>query len=214
MRALLTELIGTFFLVLVVGLATSGDAAFAPIAPLAIGMTLMVMVYAGANASGAHYNPAVSLGLVVTGALPRQRLLGYWGAQFLGAVAAGLLTWKFVGSPASVSPAEDASLLKALVGEAVGTFALVYVVAHTATGRGRAGNSYYGLAIGLTIAAMAFALGPITGGAFNPAVGFGSAIANVITGHGWEPAAWIYLVGPSAGGVVAAGVFKYQESGA
>lgn len=211
MRALVTEAIGTFILVLVVGLSTSDPSA---LAPLAIGGSLMVVVYAGARASGSHYNPAVSLGLMMTGTLPRNRFAGYCTAQMIGAIAASVLTWKFVGSPPAVVPGEGVSLLKAVVGEAIGTFALVYVVIHTVTGKGRAGNSYYGLAIGATVTVMAVAFGGITGGAFNPAVGIGPAIASVLTGHGIEPAWWIYLVGPLAGGALAAVTFQYQESGA
>lgn len=210
MRALLSEAIGTFFLVLVIGLSSVNGW---PIAPLAIGAVLMVMVYAGATTSGAHYNPAISLGLVMTGTLPRERLAGYWTAQFAGAMLATFLAWKFTGVPAVIAPAGNATLIKALVAEAVGTFALVYVVAHVIAGKGRAGNGYYGLAIGATVAAMAAGLGPISGGAFNPAVGFGAAIANAIIGHGWQPESWIYVAGPIGGGAAAASVFRYQNAG-
>lgn len=208
MKALVTEAVGTFFLVLSVGLCVNGGAA---LAPLAIGATLMVMVYAGGRISGGHYNPAVSLGAAVRGALPMGQLLPYWVAQFAGAIVAGLLVWKFTGHPATVAPAESTTALKALLGEAVGTFALVYVVLHTATSKRTEGNSYFGLAIGSTVAAMAVGLGPITGGAFNPAVGLGPAAVELLVTHSAPALAWVYAVGPLAGGAAAAFAFRYQE---
>lgn len=211
MKSLVTEAIGTFFLVLSVGLCVNGDAA---LAPLAVGATLMVMVYAGGRISGGHYNPAVSLGAAIRGALPMGQLVPYWVAQFAGAIVAGLLVWKVTGHPANVAPAELTTPLKAVVGEAVGTFALVYVVLHTATGKGTEGNSYYGLAIGSTIAAMAVGIGPITGGAFNPAVGLGPATVELLVNHALPSLAWVYAVGPLLGGAAAAYAFRYQESAA
>lgn len=209
MKALLTETIGTFFLVLTYGLTVNHDAS---LAALAIGMVLMVMVYAGLPYSGAHYNPAVSLAHVITGALPRGRLAGYVGAQFLGSIVASLLVYKMVGVPTQVEPHPQASLIKVFVGEIVATFALAYVVLHVNTGKGRAGNSYYGLAIGATVAALAVAIGPITGGAFNPALGFGSAISELMIGSGFFSESWLYLAGPFTGAAVAALVFRYQEA--
>jgi len=208
MKALFTEAIGTFFLVLSVGLSVNGGAA---LAPLAIGFTLMIMVYAGGRISGGHYNPAVSLGAMLRGALPGSKLVPYWGAQLVGAVIAGLLVWKFTGHPVHVAPDTQTTVLKALVGEAVATFALVYVVLHTATAKGTEGNSYFGLAIGSTVAVMAVGMGPITGGAFNPAVGLGPAIVELLLGQAASPLAWVYAVGPLAGGAAAAYAFKYQE---
>lgn len=209
MKALVTEMIGTFFLVLVVGLSVNQGA---ELAAISIGFTLMVMVYAGGRISGGHYNPAVSLAATVRGALPSAKLVPYWGAQFAGGVVAGFLVWKFTGFPLHVAPAESTSMLKAVVGEALATFALAYVVLHTATGKGAEGNSYFGLAIGGTVVAFAIALGGITGGAFNPAVGLAPAIVELVLGHSVAPLAWVYAVGPLAGGAAAGFVFKFQES--
>lgn len=209
MKALVTEAIGTFFLVLAIGLTVNAGAALAPIS---IGLTFMAMVYAGGRISGAHYNPAVSLALMLRGTLPGKMLLPYWGAQFVGAIAASFLVWKFTGAPLAVEPAETTTALKAVVGEAVATFALAYVVLHVATGKGTENNSYFGLAIGGTIAALAIAFGGITGGAFNPAVGIGPAIVSLALGQGATSLAWVYAAGPFAGGAVAAYLFKFQES--
>ena len=208
MKALLTEFIGTFFLVLVIGLTVNGGA---ELAPVAIGAALMVMVYAGGRISGAHYNPAVSVALMLRGALPASRLLGYWVAQLAGATVAAYLAWKFTGRPLHVAPADATTALKAVVGEAVATFGLAYVVLHAATGKGTEGNSYFGLAIGFTVAAFAVAFGGITGGAFNPAVGLGPAIVELVV-RGSAPAlAWVYVVGPIGGAAAAAYAFKYQD---
>jgi aquaporin Z len=209
MKALVTELIGTFFLVLSIGLTVNGNEALAPIA---IGFTLMVMVYAGGRLSGAHYNPAVSVAAVLRGALPAAKLLPYWAAQFAGGIVAAFLVWKFTGHALHVAPAESTSVLKALVGEGVATFGLAYVVLHVATGRGTEGNSYFGLAIGGTVAAFAVAFGGITGGAFNPAVGLSPAIVEMALGHAVAPLAWVYAVGPLAGGAAAAFAFKFQDA--
>lgn len=210
MKALLTETIGTFFLVLVVGLSVNGGA---DLAPLAIGFTLMVMVYAGGRISGGHYNPAVSLAAVVRGALPAARLAPYWAAQFVGGIVAGFLVWKFTGHPVQLEPAESTTVLKAIVGEAVATFALAYVVLHTATSKATEGNSYFGLAIGSTIMIFAVALGPITGGAFNPSVGLSPALVGAVLGSGAGAMWWVYAVGPLLGGAAAGYVYKYQVTG-
>lgn len=207
MKALVTELIGTFFLVLVVGLTVNAGA---ELAPLAIGFTLMVMVYAGGRISGGHYNPAVSLAAMIRGALPAVELAKYWAAQLAGGIVAGFLIWKFTGHPLEVTPDELTTPLKAIVGEAVGTFALAYVVLHTATSKATAGNSYFGLAIGSTITIFAVALGPITGGAFNPAVGIAPALVALVLGGGAPAMAWVYAVGPLLGGAAAAYVYRYQ----
>jgi aquaporin Z len=210
MKALLTEAIGTFFLVLAIGLSVNTGA---ELAPVAIGFTLMVMVYAGGRISGAHYNPAVTLAAAIRGALPMGKLGGYWGAQFAGAIAASFLVFKFTGSPLEVAPAEATTMLKAVVGEAAATFALAYVVLHVATSKATEGNSYFGLAIGTTVMVMAIAMGPITGGAFNPAVGVGPAIFRAVMGEGFNAGSLVsYLVGPLLGAAAAAFVFKYQEA--
>lgn len=162
MRKHLVELIGTFFLVLVIAL--SGN-------PLAIGLILMVMVYMGGHISGAHYNPAVSLGAWLSSKLSVVSMITYRIAQMIGALLAVLLAGWLTGVFLTPVPDPDVTQLQAVVVEAVFTFALVLVVLQTAMTKATAGNSYFGLAIGLTIAAAAFAGGPISGGAYNPAVG-------------------------------------------
>jgi len=207
MAKYLTEFIGTFFLVLTIGLAVVGGT---PMAPLAIGSALMIMVYAGGHISGAHYNPAVSLAILLRGKMDSKDLLPYWMAQLTGAVIAAILVQTITGTTFAPTPGAEASTLGALLVEVLYTFALALVVLHVATSKATQGNSYYGLAIGFTIASAAFVGGPISGGAFNPAVGTGPTIIHALLGDGGWSSLWLYLIGPFTGGALAAWVFKAQ----
>jgi len=209
MQKYLTEFIGTFFLVLTVGLTVVGGT---PMAPLAIGCSLMIMVYMGGHVSGGHYNPAVSLGLLLRGRLPASDFGPYVIAQLLGAIAAAWLVLATTGHTFAPEPSTTASGLQALAIEIVFTFALVLVVLNVATHPAVKGNSFYGLAIGFTIVVAAFAGGPISGGAFNPAVGIGSTLFHAMMGSGTWTHLWLYIVGPCAGAVLAAAVQRYQET--
>lgn len=209
MKSYLTEFIGTFFLVLTVCLtAPTGN----PLAPLAIGASLMIMVYMGGHISGGHYNPAVSLAAALRGALPIGRLAPYWLFQVLGAVAAALAARYALGRPFACAPGAGVGAGQALLIEFLYTFALCLVVLHVATSKKTEGNSYYGLAIGFTIVVAAFAGGGISGGAFNPAVGLGPIAVDAALSGGGLSNLWLYLVGPLAGGAAAAMVFKVQEA--
>lgn len=208
MKNLLTEFIGTFFLVLTVGLTVLAQS---PFAPLAIGASLMIMVYMGGHISGGHYNPAVSLSAMMRGALPAGQYVPYVVAQLAGALAAALIAYVITGRTFAPAPAADATTLGALLVEILFTFALCLVVLNTAVSKRTQGNSYYGLAIGFTIVVAAFAGGGISGGAFNPAVGIGPILANAALGDGGLGALWLYIVGPLAGGALAAVVFGVQE---
>ena len=207
MRNYLTELIGTFFLVLTVGLTVMNGS---PMAPLAIGCSLMIMVYMGGHISGGHYNPAVSLAAMLRGALPARELVPYIVSQLVGAVLAAFVASHLTGSTFALAPAADASVLQALVVEALFSFALCLVVLQVATNPETEGNSYYGLAIGFTIVVAAFAGGPISGGAFNPAVGFGPILVKAFIAHGSFVDLWLYIVGPAVGAALAAMVFTFQ----
>jgi aquaporin Z len=210
-RKLLTEVIGTFFLVLTVGLTV---VAGLPLAPLAIGSALMVMVYMGGAVSGAHYNPAVTLAVLLRRRIGAGEAGAYMVAQLAGAVLAALVVLgvtgvTFVPTPAPGTPAAITVLVEALF-----TFALCLVVLNVATVDETSANSYFGLAIGFTVMVGAFAGGPISGGAFNPAVGLGPALVTAIFGGtGAGNAIW-YIIGPGIGGAAAAGVFAVQHPGA
>jgi aquaporin Z len=208
MSAYLTECIGTFFLVLTVCLCVlNGTAA----APLAIGSSLMIMVYMGGHVSGGHYNPAVTLAVWMRGKLSGSQVLPYWIAQLVGATLAGLVAYLIMGKSFVVAPAPTATVLQVLVVEFLFAFALCLVVLQTATNPKTSGNSYYGLAIGFTVMVGAYAGGGVSGGAFNPAVGTGPAIASLFTGGGTLSHVWLYIVGGLLGGAAAAAVYKVQS---
>ena len=205
MKNYITEFIGTFFLVLTIGLTGN---------PLAIGVMLMVMVYMGGHISGAHYNPAVSIAMILRGLLSVKEAINYILSQLAGAILAALLVNWLSESilellPMKVGPNPDVSPIQILVVEAIFTFALVLVILNVATNPKTEGNSYYGLAIGFTIMAGAFAGGGISGGVYNPAVGTGPILIDAIMGDGNTLSnLWYYLVGPITGAISASFVYK------
>lgn len=169
MKKCLTEFIGTFFLVMTVGMTAIEPGAGA-MAPLAIGSALMIMVYAGGHVSGGHYNPAVTLAVWLRGRCPASDVLPYWVSQILGSLLASLVVLTFKHNP--TGDAMNMNQPLGLLAEIIGTFALAYVVLNTATSKGTAGNSFYGLAIGFTVMTMAYGLGAISSGAALAAVTF------------------------------------------
>ena len=200
MQKALVEALGTFFLVLVIGL--TGLSGVGPLAPLAIGGILIAMIYAGGPVSGAHYNPAVTLAALIAGKCPAKNAVPYISAQLSGALAASMLVTFIKGATPTVILQPQP--LPALLIELVFTFALAYVVLNVATTRKATGNSYYGLAIGLTIVAAAYAGGGISGGAFNPAVAVGLSLMGTLS-----PASlWIFFAADLAGAALAALVFR------
>jgi aquaporin Z len=206
MKKYIVEFIGAFFLVFTVGMA--GGHQFGE---LAIGSVLMVMIYAGGHISGGHFNPAVTLGVWLRGKCDTKDVVPYWIAQAAAALVAALVIAIIVKTPGDCSlclfnleGAKDYAALPSLIVEFLATFALVWVVLNTATAKGTAGNSNYGLAIGFTVFFCAVAVGGISGGAFNPAVGLGVLAMGKVSIAQF----FIYLVSDLAGGVVAALAFK------
>src|SRR5216683_1653360 len=187
MNKYIAELIGTFFLVLTIGCTVIGSGAGA-LAPLAIGAALMVMIFAGGHISGAHFNPAVTLAAWIRGRCPTRDVGPYMAAQVFGALAAACAAVFMVGHPDKSF--EIKSVPAAFLAEALFTFALAYVVLNVATAKGTANNSFYGLAIGMTVMTGAFAVGGVSGGAFNPAVAIGICILGI---SDWSNI-WIYLL--------------------
>jgi aquaporin Z len=138
----------------------------------------MVMVFAGGHVSGAHFNPAVTLAVFMRGRCDAKDLLPYWIAQVAAGIVAALVAIFLVGK--SGTPMEIKNVPAAFVVEFLFTFALAYVVVNCATAKGTAGNSFYGLAIGMTVMVGAFSVGAISGGAFNPAVAVGVAVMQLV----------------------------------
>ncbi len=205
MRKLITEFIGTFFLVLTVGMVVAGGKG--DFAPIAIGSVLMCMIFAGAHVSGAHYNPAVTLAVLLRGRMPLTDAISYIIVQILGAFAAAGIVTLLLADKIAAEPAAIANTSYALIAELLGTFALAYVVLNVATAKGTTGNMFYGLSIGFTVLSMAYALGGVSGGAFNPAVAVGISMLKLV---GWNNF-WVYLVGCFGGAALAALVFRINN---
>jgi len=201
MKKYIVEFIGTLIFVLTIGFSVVAPGAGA-MAPLAIGSALMVMIYAGGHISGGHYNPAVTLAVWMRGRCAGEDVPGYMISQVAAAVVAGFIVLFVKGNPVVTPIAPDAA--KALIAEFIFAFALCYVVLNTATSKKTAGNSYYGLAIGFTVLAGAYAVGAVSGGAFNPAVAVGITVMGLSAFNNL----WIFLVANFVGGAAAALVFN------
>lgn len=201
LRKYITELIGTFvFTFAVIGIVVTPDCGVAATA-LGIGAALMVMVYASGHVSGGHLNPSVSIAAYFRGALSLGDLGPYIVAQLLGALlafAAGAGLWhdKYFGQSTDLS----GKVWAAFLAELVFTFALCYIVLHTATSRDTAGNSYYGLAIGFIVTVGVVAVGGISGASFNPAITFGLMLPGLFS---WK-FIWVYLLAEVLGAILAA----------
>jgi aquaporin Z len=205
MNKYVVEFVGTFFLVFTIGNVVIEPGA-GDLAPLAIGAALMVMIFAGGHISGGHYNPAVTLAVFLRGKCDAKDVVPYFVSQLAGAAAAASLVLYLKGPDAPIQPMDlSAKIPQAILAETLFTFALAFVVLNVATAKGTEGNSFYGLAIGSTVTTGAFAVGGISGGAFNPAVAVGISIMGLSS---WENI-WIYLVANLVGGALAAVVFKF-----
>jgi aquaporin Z len=228
MKKYIVELIGTFFLVLTV--AATAVLSNSPLAPLAIGSVLMVMIYAGGHISGGHYNPAVTLGVWIRGRVGARDVPFYIVAQLVGAVlavfaakalypaAAAKLAACAATKPAAVAATAAAagtcpvaSALPVVLAEFLFTFALVYVVLNAATARRNAGTGFYGLAIGFTVLAGAVAVGGVSGGAFNPAVATGVALLSK-SGPLTFCSIWQHLLGEILAAAAAGGLFRFLNT--
>jgi aquaporin Z len=202
LRKYATEFIGTFFLVFTICTAVQSGSS---LAPLAIGLVLAAMVFAGGHISGAHYNPAVTVAVWIRGRLASREVLPYMAAQVAGAAAAAAMARLVVDQPSVTAfHATGRHLMAAFVAELLVTFALAYVVLNVATSKDHPNNSFYGLAIGFTVLAGAFAVGGVSGGVFNPAVAVGVSAAGLVS---WSMI-WLYLVANLAGGALAGMAFR------
>lgn len=211
------EMIGTFILIYVgtavavaalLQLPVAGPSYDSLATPLAFGLALLVVVASIGHVSGAHVNPAVTLGLAVTGRFPWRYVPAYLLAQLAGALLGALATWatfgdaaRQVGNLAATTPAAQVGLGQAVLVEALVTFVLVLVVVSVATDD-RVHGSVAPIAVGFALAAAVLVAGPVTGGAVNPVRAIGPMLV-----AGEFAAMWVYLVGPLLGGIVAALVY-------
>lgn len=215
------ELIGTFFLVLVgtavataavIGKSTAGPPYDSLAIALSFGLILIAIVASLGQVSGAHVNPAVTVGLAATGKFPWRYVPAYLAAQLAGAIIAALTVWGAYGTPAKAvahlgapAPVGSSGLTQVFLVEALIAFILVFVVIAVATDpRVPAGTA--ALAIGFALSAGVLLGGPVSSGAGNPARALGP---DIVTGR--FPAVAAYLIGPLVGGVIAA--FLYQLVG-
>jgi len=203
LKAHLAEFIGTFALVFF-GCGSIANGLPPTAVALAFGLTIGVMVYALGHISGAHFNPAVSIGFAIGGHLPRGRAVTYAVAQVTGAIAAALLLRLTLGPAARLGVTQPSgSDLQAFVWESVLTFFLMLVITAVATDERAVGNAA-ALAIGGMVALGALVGGSISGASMNPARSIGPAVVSS------ELASiWIYLTGPILGSSAAALVYRY-----
>jgi len=214
LRRGVAEFIGTFTLIfvgggagIVAGYATGAANGGLVGVALANGLAIGIMVTNLGHISGGHFNPAITLGFLVTRRITAALAVAYWAFQLVGAIFAALiLRYIFAkhGGAAGAAPAPHVHDGKAFVLELIMTFFLVFAVWATAVDPRGAFKAIAGLAIGLTITIDVLMGGPLTGAAMNPARAFGPELV----GHTWK-GWWIYWLGPAAGAVIAALVYEF-----
>ena len=202
---LIAEFIGTFFLALTICTAAVHGSA-GEYAPFAIAATLMVMIYGLGHVSGAHLNPAVTVGVWLRGACEKDEVAPYIAVQVIAGAAAALVSANLLIADPSVT-ALELDMTQTIGAEFLYTFALVFVILNVATSEATAGNGYYGAAIAFVVLAGALTVGGISGGSFNPAV-----TGALFTSGAIETAdLWMHLVPQFVAGVVAAQAFKATQ---
>jgi MIP family channel proteins len=179
---------------------------------LAHGLAIALMVTAFAHISGGHFNPAITLGFLVTRRIEASLAGVYWLMQLAGASVAALLLWWIFPKEAIAPVRLGAPLLHPSVGqgagfvlEAIMTGFLVLAVFAIAVDERGAFKAIAGFGIGLVITMDVLAGGPLTGAAMNPSRAFGPELVY----HVWESYTWIYYAGPAVGGVVAALLYEW-----
>jgi len=205
-REMVAETIGTFILVAIgCGAALAGQPA-----EFAFGFSLVAIVYAIGKISGAHVNPAVTLGLALTGRFPMEKVPFYWVSQVLGALVAAVvlrIVYGGDGNLASTVVTEGFSTLDGFIIELVATAIFVFVITAAATDD-RTPAAAVGIAIGFALFVAALFSGPITGGSLNPARSLGPAIVS-----GTFTDLWIYLTAPFIGGAIGAVAYEFTRGG-
>ncbi|MEM9991090.1 MAG: aquaporin [Bacteroidota bacterium] len=203
MQKYVVEFIGTFFLILFIGGTLLGNAG--EMAPIGIGLGLVGLIYAGGHISAAHYNPAVTLAAYLYGVCPKKDVVPYLLAQFAAALLAfGCVDIMF---EKAVVAKDFAAAPPVLLAELLGTFILVYVILNVAAAKGTKNNSFYGVAIGFTVVGLAYTLGDVSGGVFNPAV----AVAAALMGLLQLADLWMHFIAEIMGALLAVFTFRYTE---
>jgi aquaporin Z len=208
----IAEFIGTFFLTLAVCMTTFSKVS-ADIQPIAIGMTLMALIYTMGYMSGAHFNPAITIGIWLRGRIDSKDAGIYIVAQLVGAAAAALISGVLISAkpqlaPVAITTPQYFSMIPALLAELIGAFALMWIVLNVATTKTLEGNNFYGITIGLGLTGLIYIFGSVSGSVFNPAVAMATCITQF---NSWQNI-WIGLVGTIAGAALAAVLFKFINS--
>ncbi|CAN5325134.1 MIP/aquaporin family protein [soil metagenome] len=200
MKKYITEFLGTMFLFL--GAAFAGG--------LGAALILMAMIYAGGHISGAHYNPAVTLSVLIRNRISFMQAMIYWISQFAGALIGAVLFMYVFGfeEGRSLCMIPDEKVMAGFCAELLGTFVLAYVVLNVATAKSTAGNSFYGIAIAGALYAVSQAFGQFSGGAFNPAIAVGMSLAKLMC---WKYL-YIYIIATFVGGALAAAIFRLSNT--
>jgi aquaporin Z len=202
MREYVMEFIGTFFLVLAIAITGS---------PIAIGLMLMAVVYMGGHISGAHYNPAITLTFLILKKITIRKSLIYITLQLLGGFVAAALSYVFTNKLFAPTPGVGVMRWQAMLLECLITFVLCAVV-FTVAGTKKFQKSFiYGAVIGLTLTTLVFVGGSISGAAVNPAVAIGPMFFDFLRGGSAFLHYPVYLVGPFAGGALAALFCKFMN---
>lgn len=193
------EFLGTFFLLLTV--AATGN-------PIAVGAVLVALVYMGGYISGAHYNPAVTITMLVTKKIKSSEAIKYIATQFIAGLLAAAVYHIIAGKKVIPAIASTSNFTSAFLIELLSTFLLCSVILHVAATDKTKGNNYYGIAIGFTLMAIAFIAGPISGGAFNPAVGAGPLFYDIANVGSHMLNIAVYIIAPTSGGILAGLMYK------
>jgi len=174
----------------------------------------MVMIFMGGHISGAHYNPAVTFGVRLTGRdhITTSTAIVYVCVQILGALVAAFACRGITDVSPAPGVGKEFSLGQAFAVEAIYSFALVSVMLNCATTKSQSMNSFFGLAIGFTVLSGAYTVGGISGAVFNPAVGTGLIIVSSIWGGHSGKYLWIYWLAPLVGSVLASIVFRLTNT--
>jgi len=214
---LFTEFVGAFMLVFTVALNVGFANTSVTVAagsstwdPLAIGSILMVLIYTGGHVSGAHYNPAVTLGVLLRGKISKGLAFWYVIFQILGGFFGALLCYMLTGYHPYPHPGTGYTDGEAFICEMVYTGILVLVVLNVATTKAQEKNSYFGMAIGFTVTAAAYSIGPISGAVLNPAIGTGLLSIHMFTGGNFGDI-WVYWLTPCLGAVFAGLIFRLMN---
>jgi len=207
----ISEFVGTYFISLTVGLNVLAKSKAGAVS---IGASIMAMVYALGNVSGAHFNPAVTSAVFFTGrdtTLSVGRVISYWASQLAGGVAAGLSCWMILDKYFQVEPGKDYGIGQAAFVEIIATFLLCYVILCVAVSDATKATTMFGFAAGSTGVVMGNAIGHISGAFLNPAVALGAALVSFING-GKFTTALIYVGAELIGAALAASTFLVTHS--